>query len=225
MSKKTALLAVVLLVAISGCMTFSVTSEVSSADTIEQYEMNISTSATVYGYLNEAAKEDGYDNFGEAATADLGSVPAEKIEYSEEIDGDEAQINIEMTNVNPENLSSVSVTKSDGTLIYEDQTFYNASETNTEADSEIGQEAASGFVLQYQVVMPNEITDSNADEVDGNTATWRRTGDEAFSNTSIRAESDAPSSVLPVSTPGFGIVPAVVALLVVSGLFWSRRTE
>lgn len=224
MAKKTALFAVILLVALSGCMTLSVSSEVSSADTIDQYQLNISTSATVYGYLNEAAKEDGYDNFGDSMTADT-TIPADKIEYSEEIDGDEAQMSITMTDINPENLSTVTVTESDGTLVYEDRTFYNASATDTEADSEIGEEATSGFVLQYELVMPNEITDSNADEVDGNTATWTRTGSEAFSNTTIRAESDAPSSVLPVSTPGFGVAPAVIALLAVSGLFWRRRQE
>jgi hypothetical protein len=72
--------------------------------------------------------------------------------------------------------------------------------------------------VDYYLEMPGEITDSNADEVDGNTAEWHATGPDAYTNTRIYAESDKPTML---SAPGFGAIPAVLALLL--GAFYFRR--
>lgn len=206
MSRVAALIAVLVLVGMSGCATVSITTEVGDAHTIERYDFNVTTSTTVYGFLNEAAKDDGYD--GLRGRVLNGSTPdGDRIEYSEEITGNEAHISVRATYVPVENLTGVTIEERDGQLVFEDRTFLNEStgETSSGADS-----LTSGLVLQYTLVMPNEITESNADGVEGNEATWRRTGPDAMTNTTIRARSDEPSEV---AGPGFGAVPALVGLL------------
>lgn len=220
MSRKyVAVVAVVLLAGLSGCATISVTADVGGADTIDRYEMNISTSTTVYGFLDQAAQEDGYDDVGEMITSNA-SIPEENFEYSEEIDGQEAMMRVEISDVDVGSMPAISIEETDGQLVYEDTAFYNASAAGAEPDSEIGSEMMSGFVLEYTLEMPGEITESNADEVEGNTATWTRTGGDAFDNTSIEATSEASSSVL---SPGFGVIPAIVALLLIGGFYYRSR--
>lgn len=206
--KLVAAIAVVMLASLSGCATISVTADVGDANTLDRYEMNISTSTTVYGLLNEAAKEDGYDDL-EDQIKDERDIPDENFEYNEEIDGNDAKINIELTDVPTSEMDAISIEEEDGQLVYEDTTFVNES-AQAEDTSETGEEMMSGFVLEYTVNMPGEITSSNADEVDGNTASWTRTGGEAFTNTSVRATSEQP---IVGSVPGFGIPVTLVAIL------------
>lgn len=149
-----------------------------------------------------------------------GAFPEEKFEYSEEINGRDATINVEFSNINATTLPGVAIQEADGELAYEDTTFYNASASTAPSDAEMGSEMMSGFVLEYTLEMPGEITNSTADKVDGNTATWTRTGGDAYDNTQIEATSEISSSVL---STGFGAVPAVAALLVIGGLY--RRSS
>lgn len=206
--KFVAAIAVVMLATLSGCATISVTADVGDADTLDRYEMNISTSTTVYGLLNEGAKEDGYDDL-EDQIQDEQDLPEENFEYNEEIDGNDAKISIELTDVPTSEMDAISIEEEDGLLVYEDDTFVNESAQAGDT-SETGEEMMSGLVLEYSLNMPGEITSSNADEVDGNTATWTRTGSEAFSNTSVRATSETP---IVGSVPGFGVPVALVAIL------------
>lgn len=206
--KVAAAVAVVMLASLSGCATVSVTADVSDADTIDRYEMNITTSTTVYGLLNEAAKEDGYDDLEDQVQAER-DISDENFEYNEEIEGDDATINIELTDISPAEVDSVSIEEEDGQLVYEDNTFVKES-AQEEDSSEIGEEMMTGLVLEYTLNMPGEITSSNADDVEGNTATWTRSGSEAFTNTSVRATSKTP---IVGSIPGFGVPVALTAIL------------
>ena len=206
--KLLAILCVGLLVGLAGCATISVTSDVNSDGTIERYEMNISTSTTVYGFLNQAAVEEGYDSF-EDQIKDGENISSENFEYEETIDGNDATIRIAVSDINASGVNSITVREEDGQLVYKDETFVEELNESTET-TETSEDIMSGLVLEYRVNMPGEITSSNADEVDGSTATWTRTGSEAFSNTSIQATSEAGSAL---STPGFGVSVALVAIL------------
>jgi len=214
-----AMFGVLLLVGLAGCATISVTSDVSSDGTIENYEMNITTTTTVYGILNQAAVEEGYDSF-EDQIKDGENISSENFEYEETIDGNDVTMRITVNDVPASELDGITVREEEDQLVYKDETFVEELDETAET-TEGSQEVMSGFVLEYTVNMPGEITSSTADEVNGNTATWTRTGSEAFSNTTIQATSET-GSVL--STPGFGVTAAVVAMLsLIAGAKVSRR--
>ncbi|MFC6613694.1 hypothetical protein ACFQAS_01755 [Halopenitus salinus] len=218
--KVLAAVAVALLVGLSGCATISVTAEVGDANTIERYDLNITTSTTVYGWLNEAAKEEGYESLRDQMTDDV-DVESDRIEYSEEIDGDEATINIQLSEIPSSEMDAITLEEDDGELTYTDTAFVNES-AQSEETSELGGEAMSGLVLDYTLHMPGNIVESNADEVDGNTANWTRTGGEAYTNTHIEARSEMPSA-LPVT--GFGIVAAGLGILMFTLLLTRTRKQ
>lgn len=204
-----AVVGLVLLVGLSGCATIEVTAEVGDANTIDRYEANITTSTTVYGLLNSQAQEEGYEDFGDQLRGGR-DIDSERFEYNEEIDGDEVNINIEITDIQVENTTAISITEQDGELIYTDTTFLNESAQASATNSEYRSELLSGLTLEYTLVMPGEITNATTDDVDGNTATWTDTGENAWTGTRIRAESEGVSSL---SVPGFGVPAATLALL------------
>ena len=76
-----------------------------------------------------------------------------------------------------------------------------------------GSSVPASFGVDYYLTMPGPVVESNADAVDGNTAEWHATGSEAFSETRIYAESDAPT-IAPV--PGFGMGVALLAVTAVA---------
>lgn len=204
-----AIAGLVLLVGLSGCATIEVTAEVGDANTIDRYEMNVSTSTTVYGLLNSQAQEEGYDDLGDQIRGGR-NIDSDQFEYNEEIDGDEVNINIEITDLPVENSTSISIEEQDGQLVYTDTTFLNESSEGSATDSEYGSELLSGLTLEYTLEMPGEITNATTSDIDGNTATWTSTGENAWTDTRIRAQSEGGS---PLSTPGFGVPAATLALL------------
>lgn len=203
-----AVLGLILLIGLSGCATIEVTAEVGDADTLDRYEMNISTSTTVYGILNSQAQEDGYDDFGDQIRGER-DIDSDRFEYNEDIDGDDVNINIEITDLAVENSSAISIKEQDGELVYTDITFLNETAESSTSSSEYS-EILSGLTLEYRLEMPGEITNATTDDIDGNTATWTSTGEDAFRDTRIQARAES-GSVL--STPGFGVPAATIALL------------
>lgn len=210
-----AVLGVIILIGLSGCATVSISAEVNDVNTIDEYEINISTSTTAYAYLESVAEEDGYENVEELLTEDLyGSNISESIDYTEEIDGNEVTISVMYSELYVRETELITIEERDGELIYRDETVqdedFDSSETQT----------TESFVLEYELQMPNEISESNADEVDGDTATWRRTGEDAYRGFVVEAESPEPTSS-PI--PGFGVLAATVALAAVALLGVYRR--
>lgn len=67
---------------LSGRATVSVTAKVDDTDALDRYEMNILTSTTVYGFLNSATQEDGYDSLGDQFVGEI-DTDSDRIEYSE----------------------------------------------------------------------------------------------------------------------------------------------
>ena len=226
MAETTRTLQVALLVSVvllSGCATIGVESTVGADGTVEEYTVEIDTTRQVYGLLKQGAERDGYDSLEESFTSDINDSAVGEISYEEEIDGDDVTMTITMRDVDPSAMDNVSVSREDGRLTYVDETFYDesAEETAGGSESELAESMASGFAVDYSLTMPGEIVDSNADEVDGNTAEWHATGSGAFTETRIYAESEVPTSAF---GPGFGAVPALVGLLAATALLAARRS-
>ena len=218
-----AIVAIGVMIALSGCATVEVTAEVGDENTLDRYEVDISTSTFVYGLLDEEAQEDGYDGIEDQLVGDI-DVDDDRIEFETEIDGDDARMSLEIQEVPASELDDITLEETDGMLRYTDTAF--AEEADEPAEDEemddFAEDMLSGFVFDYTVIMPSEVTDSNADQVDGNTATWTETGADAFEDSEVYAESEAPSAL---SVPGFGVVPAVLAILSVVGMLAiSRRS-
>lgn len=207
--KLLAIAGLVLLIGLSGCATIEVTAEVGDANTLDRYEMNISTSTTVYGILNSQAQEEGYDDLGDQIRGGR-DIDSENFEYNEDIDGDEVNINMEITDPPVENSSAISIEEQDGELVYTDTTFLNETAQSSASSSEYDSEILSGLTLEYTLEMPGEITNATTDDIDGNTATWTNTGENAWTDTQIQAQSETGS---PLSVPGFGVPAATIALL------------
>lgn len=203
-----AVAAVVATLLLAGCASLTVHSEVNADGTIDRYRMQINTSATVYSLLNEQAKEDGYESLRESILSDVNRSNVGDVRYDEEFDGDDVTVTVEFTDVEPASDSRVSITRSDGRLVYEDTTFVNESAQPTDEQGFL-----SGLSVHYYLTMPGEITDSNADEVDGATAEWHETGPDAFTDNRVYAESEVADGPLGVGLPGFGARTALVALL------------
>lgn len=211
-----AAVAVLALVGLAGCAQIAVDSTVSAEGEIESYGVTVNTSTTVYGFLNREAINRGHADIGEMWIEGIDRDDIASYSYNETVGFDEATLRFRIEGWTPGPDSDISITESGGTLVYEDTMWVN--ETAAEDNEESG--SLSGLTVRYRLTMPGEITDSNADEVDGTTATWETTGPGAMNDNRIYAESDLPSSS--ALGPGFGFgtvaVLGVVALLLGIGL-------
>lgn len=196
-------LGLAVLVVLSGCVTASVESTVEADGTVSEYDVRLDMSPSVYDGLRNQAQQEGYDSLEAYLLRNVNtSRMDEPYQYDENLNGENVTINMTFTNWNPGPESGVSTTVSDGNVTYEDRTFLTADE---EADVAFG----DGVAVEYRLTMPADITSSNADRVQNNTAVWDYAADEPVQEP-IRATSPAPSSVF---GPGMGIPVAVVALL------------
>lgn len=207
--RKLAILVVIGLILLSGCAQISVHSTVTASGEISEYKLQINTSRTVYGFLEQSAEEEGYDSVKESVLADMNESQREQITYEEEFNGNDVTMTFLAEDLDPSTSNTISVEKRDGKIVYRDTTFLNESATGADApSSELSRSMLSGLAVDYYLTMPGEITDSNADSVDGNTAEWHETGSDAFTSLEVQAESEAPSVF---GVPGMGTVSALVA--------------
>lgn len=206
------------LVVLSGCVAIGVESTVAADGTIEEYVVEIETPETVYSLLQSQADSDGYDSVEEMLLSGINESAAGEVRYNESRSGGNVTMTITMRDVRPSGLGNVSVTREDGRLVYEDETFYNESAASADTSGD-GTSTTRGIAVDYVLTMPGEVVESNADEVDGNTAEWHATGQEAFTDTRIYAESEVSSSAF---GPGFGAVAALVGLLAAVALLARR---
>lgn len=121
---------------------------------------------------------------------------------------------VTLQDVDPAKMDNINVTTQGGTMIYEDTTFVN--ESYGPASSNM---FASSMSVDYYLTMSTEIQNSNADSVNGNSAEWHESGAESYQGNRIYAEANAPSIL---TTPGFGVGVAAVAMLLAAFLFARR---
>ncbi|WP_410765446.1 PGF-CTERM sorting domain-containing protein [Haloferax sp. DFSO60] len=211
--RKTAAFAgLALLLLLAGCAQVTVHSTVNGDGSIAEQTYQINMTRTAYGYLEEAAEEEGYESVEDSILSDLNETEREQIEYSEEYNGDTVTMTLTRTDFIPTADDGISVTTEDGELVYEDMNFVDEAAA-AETETDFSQSITSGMSVDYYLTMPGEITDSNADVVDGNTAEWHESGSEAFNDNRIYARSEKPTFSM---APGFGPVSALVALLAVA---------
>lgn len=205
------------LVVLSGCASIGVESTVNRDGTIEEYEIEIQTSQQVYGFLESSAQDEGYNSLEESFREQYNKDHVGEFEYNETVEDGDATIRLTMLDVDPSGSENLTVEKQDGEMTYVDETFVSE-ESETESNTTMGGSMDGAITVDYTLNMPGEITDSNADEVNGNTANWSFEGESQ----EIRATSEVP---LTAFGPGFGIVPAVVGVLVVAVLLGRRLDQ
>lgn len=198
------------LLATAGCATISVNSTVAADGTIEEYRIQVNTSTQVYAFMNEGAKDEGYNSLRDQMTSDINESAVENITYDENIEGDSAEIMLKMEGIDTDSMPGINITESDGEMTYHDRIFVNESADPSDSGS-----FADSLTVVYKLTMPGEITDSNADEVNGNTAEWHSTGSDAMTNTPVRATSDVPITSA-FGIPGFGPLALLGALAIIT---------
>lgn len=218
--KYAALAGTALILILAGCAQVTVHSTVNADGTISELQYQANMSRTAYGYLETSAQEDGYDSVKDQFMSNLNESERENAEFTTEYNGDQVTITMRRTDVTPGDGAALNITTQDGKLVYRDQTFVNES-ASEEPGSGMGSAITSGLAVDYYLEMPGEITDSNADTVDGNTAEWHSSGSNAFTHTPIYAVSKKPTFA---GMPGFGPLAAVVGLLLTT-LYFRTRAE
>lgn len=211
--------AVVLLLLLGGCAQIAVHSTVTSEGTIEEYRINVTMTRQAYGFFESAAEDEGYDNVRAYFLEGVNESARENVEFEQEFQRDQVFIDMRISDFDPSTSDAISVRTEDDELVYRDTTFLNESATETESDSELASSIMSGLAVDYYLTMPGEITDSNADEVDGNKAEWHASGADSFTDTRIYARSKNPTGTL---APGFGGVVAGIALTLLTVMFALR---
>ena len=190
------------LVVLSGCVTATVDSTVAADGTVSEYDLTLEMSPSVYDGLQSQAQGEGYDSVEGYLLADVNVSRMDNYTYEQELEGENVTLSMTFTDWTPGPDSDVSTNVSDGNVTYEDRTFVTANENTDVAFGD-------GVAVEYRLTMPADITSSNADIVQNDTASWEYAADEPVEDP-IRATSPAPSSAF---GPGMGIPVAVVALL------------
>lgn len=197
-----------LLLLLGGCVQASVHSTVNGNGEITDYQMDINMSRQAYGYFESSVQQEGYNSTRDYFQAQLEGEATSGVEVSQEYHGDTVSTHISIDRIDPDKSPAFNVTIEDGKIIYRDRTFVNQS-----AQASGGMGSMSGMAVDYYLTMPGEITNSNADVVDGNTAEWHSTGSGALTQTPIQATAKRP---LLARVPGglFGVLGALGLLVV-----------
>ncbi|QIO23476.1 PGF-CTERM sorting domain-containing protein [Haloarcula sp. JP-L23] len=204
-------IAVVVVLALSGCMTATVDASVDADGTVSTYEVELAMSGTVFDALQRTAENEGYDSVEAYLTDGVNESRMENVTYEQALEGDNVSVRLQFTDWTPGPESGVNATVQNGTLTYEDRTFVTVQEND---DVALG----DGVAVRYELTMPGDIYESNADIVENRTAVWEYEANEPVEEP-IRAQSNAPSSAF---GPGFGVTAAVLALL--SMAVFARRS-
>lgn len=260
MNRKTvAVLTVVVLLLTAGCLEVTMAVDVSSDGEIESMDVEIEMDDTLYDQFEQAAQQDGYESVEAMLEADMmdGADEGQYEESSssvERLDSGDYRISLTATNVDPGGLDGIEVTVEDGTVYYEDSDGIDGDDVGDGDDVEDIEEFEQQITMEYVVVMPGEIQDTNADAVsdDGTTATWdlvttdaetlyaeseiggdgSETGDTGSETSDDEGETDHESEpdgdedeTSDDGVPGFGVVTGLVALLIVSGFGHQTRSS
>ncbi|PSQ16118.1 hypothetical protein BRD00_12215 [Halobacteriales archaeon QS_8_69_26] len=213
-------IALVVAVVASGCLTISTGSTVNNDGTIERYETRMEMPTTLLDQMNQSAQEENM-TLEESIKAGYDEEAYGSIEVTVEEEDDQGIITIVLEDFDPDEIDGsdfggggdgqdqagqssdpqIDVTVEEDRVVYVDDSFDSDEEINdTEGEDE---EFSGQFSLEYTLTMPGPVVEeeTNADEIDGRTATWERTGSDVFSNTSIRAVSvtnEPPSAAFSV---------------------------
>ncbi|AHG00869.1 hypothetical protein HALLA_10280 [Halostagnicola larsenii XH-48] len=211
--KSIAAMAVLGLVLVSGCLHMTATVEVSPDGDLETMGVEMEMNELLYDELESNAQADGYDSVA-AMMEDEMLGDADEEHYEEvsssvdELDNGDYRVSVSAHNVDPAGSDDINVTVNDDTIEFEDSGIID--DTEDEGDPA---EYESEITVEYELIMPGEIQEHNADEIseDGTTATWDL----------LNADEEtvyAESTIEDDGMPGFGIPAGLAAALVVIGV-------
>ncbi|MDJ1430621.1 hypothetical protein [Halostagnicola sp. A-GB9-2] len=187
------------------------TVEVSPDGDLETMAVEMEMDEIIYNELEAEAQEEGYDSV-EAMLEDDMLDDADDEYYDDvssstkELDDGDYLVTVSADNVDPDGSDDIDVTVEDDMIEFEDSGIMD--DTGGDEGDEMD-EFDSQITVEYELIMPGEIQDHNADEIsdDGTTATW----DLVNSNEdSVYAESEIDDDGM----PGFGVSAGLLALLV-----------
>jgi hypothetical protein len=208
-----AVIVVAMLVVSTGCLTADVATTVNNDGTIDEYRIELQMNSMLHSTLEQSAHEEGYDSVAESLAAEYDEDDFGNISYWEEDRGNDEAVILVFSEFDADAMDGLSVNVTDGRIVFEDRIFagsYEETNASEEYDGEI--------TVEYTLTMPGQITNSTADEVEGNTATWERTDSDAMTTTRVYAESKRADGL-----PGFGVAAAVAALVATLGALAVRR--
>ena len=213
--------ALALLLVLAGCAQIAVHSTVAADGTIAEYRIELNTSRTVYGFLEEGVEQQGYDSLRDYFVSNVDEDRVGEVTYDESFEGSTVTVSITVEDFEPPANGSITIESTDGMLTYEDTVFVNETAGSIEDEqTDAARTMTAGIAVDYYLTMPGPIVDSNADVVDGNTAEWHESGLDALSDNRIYARSELPTGA---QLDGFGVVPAVLAVALLSALAAVRR--
>lgn len=211
--KSIAALVVLGLVLVSGCLHMTATVEVSPDGDLETMGIEMEMNELLYDELESDAQADGYDSVAAMVEDEmLGDTDEEHYEEVsssvDELDNGDYRVSVSAHKVDPAGSDDINVTVNDDTIEFEDSGIIDDTE-----DEGNPAEYESEITLEYELIMPGEIQDHNADEIseDGTTATWDL----------LNADEEtvyAESTIEDDGMPGFGISAGLFAALVVMGV-------
>lgn len=232
-----ALLAVVGLLALAGCLDMTVTTTVGEDGDIEEMNVEMQMDGMLYQMFEDEAQQDGYDSVEEMFEADMteditdDEAYFDSVEVSvDETDDGDFVLSMSMYGVDPAGIDEIDITvdEESNTITYVDSDLEDTVEDDDSDASDPGMDDDFGefedqISMTYVVEMPGEITDHNAHEIsdDGTVATWDLMADDVPSEAMVESDIDDSSGgglTGDDGIPGFGVAPALVAILAMLGL-------
>lgn len=180
---------------------------------IDAMEMVMTIDEQTYDELLSWAEMEGYDSVGEWMAADSEEEDEIVSASGEDVEIDDGyEIHLEITEIDESGDEDFNVTVEDDVVAFEMTNIEDPAE-----DPNIDE-----FI--YNVVMPGDVEDSNADTVDGNVATWNL-HEEPVDELSVTAtlvddadDADDAADDADDDIPGFGVAIALASLLAVAAL-------
>ncbi len=189
-----------LVLAMSGCLNAELNTKV-NRDYSGTRTMHLEISQILYPYLE--------DNLSRESISSING--ATLVSYKKDIKNNKVILDIVVDYKDLRNEKNIRISKNDDILRYEDFTFESVGKTEARS--------MSGTVsINYSVEMPYKIENSNADNIEGNKATWIMVGP---TYKTLYAESKLPA------IPGFTLAELTAAglllLIIVLGSRGKRK--
>ncbi len=186
------IIAALLVLAVSGCLNAELNTRINK-DLSGTRTMHLEIAQMLYPYLE-------YNLSRETISSVNG---ATLVSYKKDIKNDKVILDIVVDYKDLRSEKGIRISEKDGILRYEDFTFESVGKTEARS--------ISGTVsINYSVEMPYKIENSNADNIEGNKATWIMAGP---TYKTLYAESKIPA------IPGFTMIEVMSAGLLLVILF------
>lgn len=215
--QRMAIIAVVAMFALAGCADGAVTTTVDSDGEIEQIQIEAEMSQEAYGVMLEEAGAEGHDSVSGLFAAEFDDGMGDGMsDFEHEDRRDDGMYIIEITanDVGVEELDGIETEQTN-----EDTIRYTADSVQSATIDEMDG-------MTYQVEMPGEITETNADEVDkeNNVAVWDVHTTDAETAV-VESEQSSFSLWTAATVIGVGVIVLVGGLFAYWRLTTDRTTD